>query len=171
MKTIEERVEELDKHVNRITNRIVVYILASVVISLFIHEMGHVIAFWMLGVPTHIVFDIMSVGPVLKAKWVVTPELSDIWFSAFFGPFFAGMVLMLVGKVRPEAYPAAGFQLLYAPFELMTWLLYGGVGALNIYILAVLMLLIPAIPVFLKAMDKIEEYNNRWDVKSHRSFF
>ena len=171
MKTIEERVEELDKRVNRITNRSTVYIIALVVVSLFIHEIGHVIALWMLGVPSHIVFEITSLGPVLKAKWAFAPELSDIWFSAFFGPFFAGIVLMLVGKVRPEAYPAAGLQFLWAPFELMTWLLYRGVGALNIYILAVHMLLIPAIPVLWKALDKVEEYNNRWVVKAHRSFF
>ena len=159
MKTIKERVEELEESVNKIINRSVVYIIVLVVVSVFIHEIGHAIAFWMLGVPTHIVFDVTSLGPVLRTEWAFTPKLSDSWFSAFFGPFFAGMVLMVVGRVRPEAYIAAGFHLLYAPFELMTWLLYGGAGALNIYILAIPMLLIPMIPIFSKALDKIEEYN------------
>ena len=160
MKTIEERVEELDKHVNRITNRSIVYILVLLVISLFIHEIGHVIAFWALGIPTHIVSEITPLGPVLKTKWAFTPELSDIWFSAFFGPFFAGMVLLLVGKVRPEAYFAGVGQLLYVPFESVTVVLsLGCENVLGFYTLFFIMVIIPALLPFGKCCDKIEEYN------------
>lgn len=142
-----------------ITNRSKICIIAWLVISFFPHELGHVIALWMLGVPAHIEFLITPLGPVFRATWVYRPVLSDIWFSAFFGPFFAGIVMMAIGKVKSEAYFAGGFQLLYAPFELLSWVLFDSTGVLNMYVLVVIMVVIPAIPVFDWGLDRIEERN------------
>ena len=145
-----------------ITTKNVIYMISLIVISFYIHEIGHAIALWMLGIPANIEFVITALGPVLKTKWMYPPTtLFDLWFGAFFGPFFAGVVFMVVGKVKSEAYLAGGFQLLYAPFELMSWVLFENQGASNIYILAFIMVLIPAIPVFNWALNKIEEKNDK----------
>jgi len=143
-----------------ITKKNLVYIIAWIVISSFIHELGHVIALWMLGVPSHIVFDITSLGPVLKIKWAFTPELSDIWFSAFFGPFFAGVTLMVIGKIKSEAYIAGISQLLHAPFELITVIMSLSCGnVLEFYTLFVVMVVFPIILVLGWGFDKIDERN------------
>lgn len=143
-----------------ITNKNIVVMFAMFVVSMPFHEFGHVIALWLLGVSSTIEFAMTSLGPALVTKCIYYPKgWIDFSFILFFGPFFAGVVFMGVGRVRPEAYFAGVGQLIYAPFEVMTWMLYGNEGILNIYILFFLMAGIPALLMFGKCWDKVELYN------------
>ena len=144
-----------------ITNKNIFYVLVLFVASFYIHEIGHVIALWGLGISSYVELTITSLGLVLRATWEHQPtDLFDIYFAAFFGPFFSGIVFMLIGKfIKPEAYVAGAFQLSYAPFEMMSWILYGNVGMLNVCILFIPMVFIPMFPIASWAMTKVEKCN------------
>jgi len=143
-----------------ITTKNLIYIISGIMASLFAHEIGHVIALWMLGNPAYIEFAIISFGPVFRTKWTFALETFDIWFVAFCGPFFAGIVFMLIGKIKSEAYIAGEIQLIWAPFELMTRVLrFNNGDVLGMYILLFIMVVIPLIFVLGWGFDRVDKCN------------
>ena len=142
-------------------NRNYMYMLLFFVVALFIHEMGHMLAFWMLGIPSYIEFAMFPIGPVLVTRYACDPKtLLDLWFVVFFGPFFAGMIMMLIGEFKSEAYIASVVNFVYAPYELINWMmLVGEEEVLKKYILFFIVVFVPAVFAINWALDKIEERN------------
>ena len=119
-------VEVLEKmnEMYRVGIDVMAVIIVGYIVSLFVHELGHALAFEMLGIPTTYIFDIRIVGPVLGVKVPYVPSaVAEMTFVLVAGGGFAAIVFTLLGRFwRIECYIIAFAQAFYALFEVVSWM-------------------------------------------------
>ena len=109
----------------RVGNDTTAIVIGCLLLSLFVHEIGHALAFNLLGISTTFFFEIRVAGPVLGVRVPYLPTtLPGMVFAIAAGGGFAAIVFALLGRLwRIDCYVVAVFQACYVPFELMTWIL------------------------------------------------
>jgi hypothetical protein len=118
----------------------------GLIVSMFIHELGHAIGLNLLGISSEFIFEIRVAGPALGVTASRRPTTTlEIVFVIAAGPGFAAIVFGLLGRFwKIECYIIAIFQACYTLFELMTWILgIQEAGELSILLWGVVMVIIP----------------------------
>lgn len=108
-------------HVGKI---VIAVMVISLISSAFVHELGHALAFELLGIPTKYIFEIRAVGPIIGVRVPYMPStLIERFFVIGAGGGFAAIVFALLGRLwRIECYMVAVAQAFYAIFEIVTWM-------------------------------------------------
>jgi len=136
----------------------VMLMVSTIIISLFVHEVGHVIALNILGIPARLTFEIREAGPCLltEGAYPLTTVL-ELAFVIAAGPGFATIVFTMLGRFwRTECYMAALFQACYVPFELLNWMLEINSGRSELAIwLGLLVVIVPFLIGAIKILNRI----------------
>ena len=126
--------------------------------SLPTHELGHLIAFNLLGIPATFAMEIRTIGPVLG---IIVPYLPSTIPETIFviaaGGVFAAIVFALLGRFwKTDCYIMATIQVFYVPFELVTWML--GIqegGELSFLVWLLVLVMIPTLIIEKRVFDRI----------------
>lgn len=141
----------------------IIIIFSTLAASLPLHEIGHGIALYLLGIPFTFSFEIRAFGLVLMTKWSHPPAtIEDLAFAIILGPGFAAIVCAMLGRSwRTECYVAAAFQGCYVPFELSTWIF--GVQSLDSLLIVPLFLicLVPCMIIIHKVFKRMQKEAER----------
>lgn len=120
-------VEVLEKmnETYRVGIKVMAVVIVGYIASVFVHELGHVLAFEMLGISTSYIFDIRIVGPVLGVEAAYAPAtIEGMVFVVAAGGGFAAIVFAVLGRFwRTECYIIAFAQAFYALFEVVSWMI------------------------------------------------
>jgi len=118
----------------------VVWGMVGVFLSFLLHEVGHLLAYWLLGCSAYIYFDIREVGPVFVTRGCGFDDIYMALYVIIMGPLFSGILLLLCSRVFFEWKIAAFLQLSYIPFEVLAFLLdlEGGDSIISLFLLFII---------------------------------